>query len=154
MKDAKTLLLDFLAAVTNGEDAGALFAEDGAVELPFLYSVGIPWRHEGRQAIRELQAFLGELYEGFGFPPEDTTVLIDTPEQVFAEYMAKPTVRATGRTIHHLFAARVVAENGLIKLVRESLNPLAAAQGILPGGVKDLPDPESAVFSVPPDYRS
>ena len=154
MKDAKTLLLDFLAAVTNGTDAGALFTEDGAVELPFLYSVGIPWRHEGRQAIRELQAFLGELYEGFGFPPEDTTVLIDTPEQVFAEYMAKPTVRATGRTIHHLFAARVVAENGLIKLVRESLNPFAAAQGILPGGVKDLPDPQSVVFSVPPDYRS
>jgi hypothetical protein len=154
MKDAKTLLLDFLAAVTNGEDAGALFAEDGAVELPFLYSVGIPWRHTGRQAIRELQGFLGELYEGFGFPPEDTTVLIDTPEQVFAEYMGKPTVRATGRTIHHLFAARVVAENGLIKLVRESLNPFAAAQGILPGGVKDLPDPESVLFSVPPDYRS
>jgi hypothetical protein len=154
MKDAKTLLLDFLAAVTNGEDAGALFADDGAVELPFLYSVGIAWRHEGRQAIRELQAFRGELYEGFGFPPEDTTVLIDTPEQVFAEYMAKPTVRATGRAIHHLFAARVVAENGLIKLVRESLNPFAAAQGILPGGVKDLPDPESVVFSVSPDYRS
>jgi len=154
MKNAKTLLLDFLAAVTNGEDAGALFAEDGAVELPFLYSVGIPWRHEGRQAIRELQAFLSELYEGFGFPPEDTTVLIDTQEQVFAEYVAKPTVKATGRTIHHLFAARVVAENGLIKLVRESLNPFAAAQGILPGGVKDLPDPESVVFSVPPDYRS
>jgi hypothetical protein len=154
MKDAKTLLLDFLAAVTNGEDVGALFAEDGAVELPFLYSVGIPWRHEGRQAIRELQAFLGELYVGFGFPPEDTTVLIDTPEQVFAEYMAKPTVRATGRTIHHLFAARVVAENGLIKLMRESLNPFAAAQGILPGGVKDLPDPEKVIFSVAPDYRS
>jgi uncharacterized protein len=154
MKDAKALLLDFLAAVTHGQDAGALFAEDGAVELPFLYSVGIPWRHEGRQAIRELQAFLGELYVGFGFPPEDTTVLIDTPEQVFAEYMAKPTVRATDRTIHHLFAARVVAENGLIKLVRESLNPFTAAQAILPGGVKDLPDPEKEIFSVSPDYRS
>jgi hypothetical protein len=38
--------------------------------------------------------------------------------------------------------------------VRESLNPFAAAQGILPGGVKDLPDPEEVIFSVPPDYRS
>ena len=154
MKDAKTLLLEFLAAVTHGKDAAALFAEDGTVELPFLYSVGIAWRHEGRQAIRELQAFLAELYVDFGFQPEDTAVLIDTPEQAFAEYMAKPTVRATGRTIHHLFAARVVAENGLIKLVRESLNPFAAAQGILPAGVKDLPDPEEVIFSVPPDYRS
>jgi len=36
-KDAKTLLLDFLAAVTHGENAATLFAEDGAVELPFLH---------------------------------------------------------------------------------------------------------------------
>ncbi len=39
MKDAKTLLLEFLAAVTGGQNAAALFAEDGAVELPFLHSV-------------------------------------------------------------------------------------------------------------------
>jgi hypothetical protein len=42
MKDAKTLLLEFLAAVTGGQNAAALFAEDGAVELPFLHSLGIP----------------------------------------------------------------------------------------------------------------
>ena len=36
MKDAKTLLLEFLAAVTHGQNAAALFAEDGALELPFL----------------------------------------------------------------------------------------------------------------------
>jgi hypothetical protein len=45
MKDAKTLLLEFLAAVTRGQNAAALFAEDGALELPFLHSLGIPWRH-------------------------------------------------------------------------------------------------------------
>src|ERR1700692_4644619 len=77
MKDAKTLLLDFLAAVTHGQDAAPLFAEDGALELPFLYSVGIPWRHQGRQAIRELQASLAGLYVDIGFLPEDTIVLID-----------------------------------------------------------------------------
>jgi len=91
MKDAKTLLLEFLAAVTSGQNAAALFAEDGAVELPFLHSVGIPWRHQGRQAISELQASLAGLYLDFAFKPEDTRVLIDTPEQVFAEYMAHPT---------------------------------------------------------------
>jgi hypothetical protein len=53
-----------------------------------------------------------------------------------------------------MFAARLVAENGLIKLVRESLNGVAAAQALLPGGVKDLPAPEKEIFSVPPDYRS
>src|SRR5207253_8372732 len=96
MKDAKTLLLEFLAAVTRGQNAAVLFAEDGAVELPFLHSVGIPWRHQGRQAISEVQASLAGLYLDFTFKPEDTHVLIDTPEQVFAEYMAHPTARATG----------------------------------------------------------
>jgi hypothetical protein len=42
-----------------------------------------------------------------------------------------------------------VAENGQIKLLRESLNPVAVAQALLPGGVKDLPDPEKVIFSVP-----
>jgi ketosteroid isomerase-like protein len=154
MKDAKTLLLEFLAAVTHGENAAALFAEDGAVELPFLHSLGVPWRHQGRQAIRELQDQLAGLYLDLAFKPEDTHVLIDTPEQVFAEYMAHPTGRVTGRTVHHLFAARLVAKNGRIKLLRESLNPFAVGQALLPGGVKDLPDPEKEIFSVPPDYRS
>ncbi len=89
-----------------------------------------------------------------GLLPEDTIVLIDTPEQVFAEYMAHTTARATGRALHYMFAARLVAENGLIKLVRESLNVVAAAQALLLGGVKDLPNPEKVIFSVPPDYRS
>ena len=42
-----------------------------------------------------------------------------------------------------------MAENGRIKLLRESLNPVAVAQTLLPGGVKDLPDPERAISSVP-----
>jgi hypothetical protein len=104
MKDAKTLLIEFLAAVTGGQNASALFAEDGAVELPFLHSLGIPWRHRGRQAISALQDSLAGLYLDFAFKPEDTHVLIDTPEQVFAEYMAHPTARATGRTVHRLLA--------------------------------------------------
>src|SRR6266481_5454343 len=118
MKDAKTLLLEFLAAVTGGQNAAALFAEDGAVELPFLHSVGIPWRHQGRQAISELQASLGRLYLDFAFKPEDTRVLIDTPQQVFAEYMAHPTAAATGRTVHHLFTGRLVARCRSVSLAR------------------------------------
>jgi uncharacterized protein len=154
MTDAKTLLLEFLAAITHGQDAAALFAEDGAMELPYLYSLGIPWRHRGRQAIGELQSSLAGLYLDFTFKPEDTHVLIDTPEQVFAEYMAHPRVRATGRTVHHLFTGRLVAMNGKIKLLRESLNPVAVCQALLPGGVKDLPDPENVIFSAARDYRS
>jgi hypothetical protein len=49
---------------------------------------------------------------------------------------------------------RLVAEGGRIKLLRESLNVVAAAQALLRGGVKDLPDPEKVIFSIPQDYRS
>src|SRR6201984_1240499 len=152
MKDGQTIPLQILAPVPHRQDAAAQFAEDGAVELPFLHSLGIPWRHQGRQAISDLQDSLAGLYLDFAFKPEDTHVLIDTPGQVFAEYMAHPTAPATGRTVHHLFTGRLVAENGQIKLLRESLNPVAVAQALLPGGVKDLPDPEKVDFSVPPDY--
>ena len=134
MTDAKTLLLEFLAAVTRGQNAAALFAEDGAVELPFLHSLGIPWRHRGRQAISELQASLAGLYLDFAFKPEDTHVLIDTPEQVFAEYMAHPTVAATGRTVHHMFTGRLVAENGQLAehwdVIQDEVTKEASVSGL------------------------
>ena len=49
-------------------------------------------------------------------------MLIEAPEQVVAEYIAHAKVANTGRTIHHLFARRLVAEKGMIKLLSESLN--------------------------------
>jgi len=37
---------------------------------------------------------------------------------------------------------RLVAENGEIKLLREALNTVAAAQALLPGGLGEIPMPE------------
>ena len=88
------------------------------------------------------------------FKPEDIHVLIETPDQVFAEYIAHPAAAATGRRIHHMFAARLVAEGGEIKLLRESLNVIAAAQALLPGGVTDLPKPSGEIYSFKPGYQS
>jgi hypothetical protein len=51
MKDAKSLLLEVLAAIPDGEKVAPLFAEDGVVELSFLHSVGIEPRKKGRPAI-------------------------------------------------------------------------------------------------------
>jgi uncharacterized protein len=65
-----------------------------------------------------------KFYPDFGLP-QDTKVLIETPDQVFAEYTAHTTAARTGRLIHHLFAARLVAKNGKIKLLRDSLNVVA-----------------------------
>jgi hypothetical protein len=147
MTDAKTLLLDLLAVIPDGGKSADLFAQDGVLELPFLHGVGIPTRHEGRTAIKDFYNFVGgKLYPDFGFKPEDIKVLIETPNQIFAEY--------TGRLIHHLFAGRLVAEQGKIRLLRESLNTLAAAQALNPHGAADVPPPGGEIFSVPPGYVS
>jgi hypothetical protein len=53
-----------------------------------------------------------------------------------------------------LFVARFVAENDKIKLLRESLNIVAAAEALNPNGAVDLPPPEREILSVPPDYVS
>jgi uncharacterized protein len=56
------------------------------------------------------------------------------------------------RLIHHLFTGRLLAENGKVKLLRESLNVVAAAQALKANGAADLLPPEREIFSVPPDY--
>lgn len=155
MTNAKTLLLDLLAAIPDGERSVAFFAEDGVMEIPFLSAIGIPTRYQGHGAIREFFNFVGgTLYPDFSFKPEDINVLIETHEQVFAEYTAHTKAARTWRILHHLFAGRLVAKNGKITLLRESLNTVAAAQALIPNGVADLPPPASEIFSVPPDYLS
>jgi len=60
----------------------------------------------------------------------------------------------TGRSIHHLFAGRLVVEGGQIKLLRESINVIAAVQALSPKGAAGLPPPPTEIFSVPPGYIS
>jgi uncharacterized protein len=86
MKNSKNLLLEYLASVRNPEHAASLFAEDGAFELPFLRSLGVAPRHSGRREIAGLIHQLLKLYPNFAFGPDDTRILIETPEKVFAEY--------------------------------------------------------------------
>jgi hypothetical protein len=74
-------------------------------------------------------------------------VLIDAPDQVFAEYEVHPTAAATGRRINHLFMGRCVVRNGRIALLREALNTVAAAQALLPGGPAELAPPGPVVNS-------
>ncbi len=153
-KDAKALLWDVLEAIPDGNKVAGLFARDGVVELPFLHSVGIESRYQGHKAIAGFYDVVKSLYPDFAFKPEDTHVLIETADQVFAEYTAHTTAAATGRKIHHLFAARLVARKGRIILLRESLNVVAAAQALLAGGVQDLPPPPQEIHSTDPRYRS
>jgi hypothetical protein len=67
-----------------------------------------------------------DIYPSFKF--ENIKVLIDTPDQAFAEFEATAVSSKTGRSVHQLFFARLVAENGKIKLFREALNTVEVAR--------------------------
>lgn len=109
----------------------------------------------GRAAVQGFYNFVGtRLYPDFGFKPQDIKVLIETPDQVFAEYMTHTKTAGTGRLIHHLFAGRLAADHGKITLLRKSLNTLSAAQALNPHGAADVPAPANEIFSVPPGYVS
>jgi len=147
MKDSKALLLEYLASVRDPERAASLFAEDGVFELPFLRSLGVKPRYTGRREITGLVHKLLEIYPNFAFSPDETRVLIETPEKTFAEYVAHGRAAATGRTAHQLFTGYLVAEAGEIKLLRETFNPLTMAQAQLPNGVADIGPPGDEVHS-------
>jgi uncharacterized protein len=147
MNDPQRVLLEYLLAFHDPEKASSLFADDGVFELPYLVSVGMEPRAEGRDNIRRFISGVLELYPDFRFDAKDVTVLIDTPTQAFAEYVAHPTAAATGRKVHHLLMGRIVVENGQIKLLREALNTLATAQTLLPGGAADVPAPGKEISS-------
>jgi hypothetical protein len=147
MNDPARVLLEYLSAFPDAERASSLFADDGVFELPYLVSVGIEPRAQGPGNIRRFISGVLELYPDFTFDAKDVTVLIDTPTQAFAEYVAHPTAAATGRRVHHLLMGRIVVENGQIKLLREALNTVASAQALLPGGAADLPAPGQEISS-------
>jgi hypothetical protein len=147
MKHSKALLLDYLAAVSDPERAASLFADDGMFELPFLHSLGVKARYAGPNEIAALIHKLLEIYPNFAFAPDETRILIETPERTFAEYQAHARAAATGRTAHHLFTGYLVAEAGKIKLLRETFNPLTMAQAQLPNGVADVGPPGDEVHS-------
>ena len=147
MKDSKALLLKYLGSIGDPDRAAALFAEDGALELPFLRSLGVGARYAGRREIAACLHQLRTLYPDVAFAPNDINVLIETPDQTFAEYVTHMTAAATGRLLHHLFTGYLIAEAGAIKLLCESFNPLAMAQAQLPNGVADIGPPSVEVHS-------
>ena len=70
----------------------------------------------------------------------------ETPEQAFAEYEFTAQSSKTGRIIHELFFGRLIAENGKIKLLRESVNLVEVALGVFPNGLAD--------YKVPSEHRA
>ncbi|MDX2642233.1 nuclear transport factor 2 family protein [Streptomyces sp. PA03-1a] len=136
MMSARELLLAYTTNIADPEIASSLFAEDGVLELPYLESLGIPTGGTGPEAIREFITALLQVVPDFGFDTVD--IIIETEDQVFGEWSVERTT-VTGRPFSQTYAGRLVAENGKITLLRESLDVIRAARAMLPNGVADIP---------------
>ena len=135
MKTAKQLLQAYIDG--SAQEAAALFAEDGALELPYLADLGVEPRYEGTKNIGAFLNFLHEkMYPGFKFV--DVKIYIDTPDQAFGEYTIHQKSGISGRLVHQRFFGHCTAANGTIVLLREALNVLAAADGMFPNGIADV----------------
>lgn len=130
MKNAVELLQMYLESIQSPGIAASLFAEDGVLELPYLESLGITSSVQGHVAI---ESFIGSLLAKVpDFKFRNVRFLIDTPDQAFAEYSVEALVPATGRVYRQMYAGRLVAKDGKIQLLRESLDTVAAAKAFAP----------------------
>ena len=135
MKTAKELLQAYIDG--TAKESAALFAENGALELPYLADLGVDPRYEGPKTIESFLTFLHEkMYPGFKFV--GVNIYIDTPDQAFGEYTIHQKSGISGRDVHQRFFGHCVVANGRIVLLREALNVLAAADGMFPNGIADV----------------
>lgn len=130
MPNALELFQRYLDSIQNPHAAAALFAEDGALELPYLASLNLPSRVQGPA---QIEAFIGSLLAKVpDFRFRHIRFLIETPDQVFAEYEVEAVVSSTGKVYRQAYAGRLVANAGKIVLLRESLDTLAAQWAFAP----------------------
>jgi hypothetical protein len=135
MKTAKQLLQAYIDG--SAQEAAALFADNGALELPYLADLGVEPRYQGPKTIATFLTFLHEkMYPSFKF--QDVKIYIDTPEQAFGEYTIHQKSGISGRLVHQRFFGHCVVADGKIVLLREALNVLAAADGMFPNGIADV----------------
>ena len=66
MKNAKELMLEYTAfSFRDPKKAAQMFAEDGAFELPYLATFGLPTQYRGRDAIAGFFQSVLDIYPGF-----------------------------------------------------------------------------------------
>lgn len=63
---------------------------------------------------------------------------METADQVLGEYEFTTASSKTGRMIHQLFFGRLVAQNGEISLLRESISLVELSLAIYPNGLADF----------------
>jgi len=140
LKNARQLLEEFTASsFRDTKKSSEMFAEDGAFEMPYLESLGFPWRYEGREKVEGFFTFVRDLYPEMDF--HDVKIVCETPDVVVGEYEFITRSSKTGRMIHQLFVGRLEAENGKIELLRESINLVKLGLAMYTNGLADYKVP-------------
>jgi hypothetical protein len=135
MKTAKDLMLEYVAG--TAEQSGALFSNQGTLELPYLASIGLPPVLTGPEEITKFLGFLhGTLYPGFSF--EKVEVHLDSPSQAFAEYHIDHRSGISGKAVQQQFFGHLEAKDGKISRLREAIDVVVAADAIFPNGLAEV----------------
>jgi uncharacterized protein len=142
MATAKELLLAYMDLIRKPQEAISLFAADAAIEIPYLVEVGLPGRFDGHEEILKFLRQINGLFPDVAFM--NVQFFVDSQDQVVSEYEVHCSAPLTKRHYHQLFFGRLVAEGGKIKLLREAINIISAAQTILPNGLSDVAVQKSA----------
>lgn len=119
MKTAKELLLAYLENIGNPHIQTELFTDVATLELPYLAPLGLLSRWKGREGLHNFLSNLPKKSPGFKY--RNIQIHVDTPKEAFGEYEAAATIGANGKACKQNYMARVVAEKGKIKLLREAL---------------------------------
>ena len=114
-----------------------MFTAGGTFEIPYLEDLSFQPKYRGQDEISGFCQFVRDLYPGLEF--ENLRILIDTPDQVFAEYEFTAISSKTGRRIHQLIFGRLVSESGKIKCLREARNTAAVIRAVFPAGLSGIP---------------
>ncbi len=132
-------LRDFDRSIDRCAD---LFADDGVFEFPYFITLGMPWRFEGKAAVREVLKLIGSHFESFTLSNIEINAMKDG-DGLFVQYHSDTVLKGTDRTYAQDYVSQLIAENGKIKRLREYLNVISTARILLPNGLADVPSASS-----------
>jgi len=115
-----------------------LFADDGVFEFPYLPTLGMQSRFEGRDAVRAVLELIRAHFSSFTLSNIEIHDVNDGG--LFVQYHSDTILIGTDRAYAQDYVSQLVVENGRIKLLREYLNVISAARILLPNGLADVPD--------------
>lgn len=134
---AEKVFLEYVNSVGTSDPSvtASYFAENGAIELPYVAMLGMHDKVVGRDSIAAVVG--GLLKNAPGFRLKNVKVIMADDEKVLAEYESE-TLLPNGRTYKQHYMGYAIVKNGKIVLHREVMNTIVLVSAFFPNGLKDL----------------